>query len=409
MLVLSDLNKKNILIYGYGKTGESLKNFFIKKKIKANIKIYDDKKKLTNTYYLKNIIHYKPDFIFLSPGINIYNHKHSNFFKTNKEKIFTDLDVFSTQLHCTNKIIGVTGTNGKSSYCKLLYKILKKNKVKSVIVGNYGDPALNNIHHKNTIFIIELSSYQIDYSKIIKLNKAVILNISPDHLDRHRTLMKYIKTKLKIFDFVNYKNKKNCLINDFSSNKLYEKLSGKYLRCVRFKNNVSKKKFFLKKLLSDCGVINFNFSEKDYQLPHRNELCKKKNNLIYVNDSKSTNLASLKYSLLKYNNIILICGGLLKKGDKWDLRNERNTIIEILIIGKNTNFLINKFKKYKINHKNCKKMNIAIKYIKKKYLNNLHKDKTQFTILLSPGAASYDQYKNFESRGNQFKKLINAI
>ena len=144
-------------------------------------------------------------------------------------------------------------------------------------------------------------------------------------------------------------------------------------------------------------------------MPHRNELCKKKNNLIYVNDSKSTNLASLKYSLLKYNNIILICGGLLKKGDKWDLRNERNTIIEILIIGKNTNFLINKFKKYKINHKNCKKMNIAIKYIKKKYLNNLHKDKTQFTILLSPGAASYDQYKNFESRGNQFKKLINAI
>ena len=72
--------------------------------------------KKINKYILsiKNIIHYKPDFIFLSPGINIYNHKHSNFFKTNKEKIFTDLDVFSTQLHCTNKIIGVTGTNGKS-------------------------------------------------------------------------------------------------------------------------------------------------------------------------------------------------------------------------------------------------------------------------------------------------------
>ena len=67
MLALSDFNEKNILIYGYGKTGMSLKNFFIKKKIIANIKISDDKKKLRNTYYLKNIIHYKPDFIFLSP------------------------------------------------------------------------------------------------------------------------------------------------------------------------------------------------------------------------------------------------------------------------------------------------------------------------------------------------------
>ena len=82
-------------------------------------------------------------------------------------------------------------------FCKLLYKILKKNKVKSVIVGNYGDPALNNIHHKNTIFIILLYSYQIDYSKIIKLNKAVILNISPDHLDRHKNIDEIYKNKIK--------------------------------------------------------------------------------------------------------------------------------------------------------------------------------------------------------------------
>ena len=96
----------------------------------------------------------------------------------------------------------MTGTNGKSSFCNLLNSLIKKNKIKSRVLGNFGNPVLNENISSNEYCILELSSYQLDYSKYIKLDTACILNISTDHLDRHETMAKYKKTKLKIFNFL---------------------------------------------------------------------------------------------------------------------------------------------------------------------------------------------------------------
>ena len=138
-----------------------------------------------------------------------------NYLKKNSQRIITDLDIFYSH-YSKNKIITITGTNGKSTTAKLLNLILINHKLDARLCGNIGNPVLleKNIS-KKTIFVIEASSYQIDYSKIFKTNYAIILNISPDHLERHGSLKNYINAKFKLlksqsrkdFAYINVKDK----------------------------------------------------------------------------------------------------------------------------------------------------------------------------------------------------------
>ena len=193
------LNKK-ILIYGLGKSGLSTFKFL---KDKSDIFLYDDNITLKIPEIKKNLIHYKDilklkfDQIILSPGINIDKCKLSKYLKKNHSKIFTDLDVFSA--FYKNDCITITGTNGKSTTCQLMFEVLLNQKFNVKLVGNIGNPILSvkNVK-KNTIFVIEASSYQLEYSKIFKSKYAVILNLSPDHIERHKSLKKYIKAKFKL-------------------------------------------------------------------------------------------------------------------------------------------------------------------------------------------------------------------
>ena len=99
-----------------------------------------------------------------------------------------------------NNIIGVTGTNGKSTTCQLVYEVLRDQNFDVRLVGNIGNPILSSKNiKKKTILIIEASSYQLEYSKIFKSKFAAILNLSPDHIERHGTLNKYVKSKFKLY------------------------------------------------------------------------------------------------------------------------------------------------------------------------------------------------------------------
>ena len=194
------LNKK-ILIYGLGKSGLSAFKFL---KNKNNVFLYDDfKKKNQNTNIKKKFINYKKinklkfDYIILSPGIDINSCKLSKFLKKNHNKIYSDLDVFYS--FYKNECITITGTNGKSTTCQLLYEILLNQKYEVQLVGNIGKPILSlKKVLKKTIFVIEASSYQLEYSKIFKSKYAAILNLSPDHIERHKSLKKYIRAKFQL-------------------------------------------------------------------------------------------------------------------------------------------------------------------------------------------------------------------
>ena len=136
-------------------------------------------------------------------------------------------------------------------------------------------------------------------------------------------------------------------------------------------------------------------------LPHRYETFFKKKNITFINDSKATSLQAAKFALTNGKNIYWIVGGLPKYKDKINLKLVKNNIIKSYIIGKNTNF----FKKQligKIKFSVTKKLNNTIIKVLKDI--RLHK-KINNIVLLSPGAASFDQFKNFENRGNEFKRL----
>ena len=408
--------KKKILIYGLGKSGLSAFKFL--KKNNEIIK-HDDKIKSNNTEITK----IKFDYIILSPGIDVNKCRLSNFLKKNYKKIHTDLDIFYSHYKENNKIT-VTGTNGKSTTAKILYEVLKGQKIDARLVGNIGNPILleKNIT-KQTVFVIEASSYQLEYSKLFRSNISLILNISPDHLERHKTINNYVKAKFKIVQ--NQSNKDLAILNvnnfyikshlklkSFSSKiikidkktniTLGKKINNEYFNTDGNKENLQFV-FAVAKILKLKKNSLFKTLNKFKGLKYRQEIVYQSKKLTIINDSKATSFSSSVSLLKSLDNVYWIVGGLAKKGDKLLLAKQNSKNFKAYIFGSDKDFFINKLKKfmkyeYVLNLKNLiKKIFIDIKIDKK----STHK-----TILFSPSAASFDNFKNFEERGKYFNKLI---
>jgi UDP-N-acetylmuramoylalanine--D-glutamate ligase len=418
------INKK-ILIYGLGKSGLSAFKFL---KDKSDIFLYDDNQlKKRDKNIKKDLISYKKvlkikfDQIILSPGIDINKCKLSKFLKKNYSKIFSDLDVFYAFFK--NDCIAITGTNGKSTTSQLMYEVLLDQKLDARLVGNIGNPILSirNVK-KKTIFVIEVSSYQLEYSKIFKSKYAVILNLSPDHIERHKTLKKYIGAKFKLIKnqlngYLAFVKKDDLLINNelksnrFVSkiirvntkkiNKLLENIKNNYFASETNKENLSFVFEISKKLNLKNRLIIKTF-KKFKGLTYRQQIIYKKKYLTIINDSKSTSFSSSVGILKSNQNIYWLLGGIYKKGDKFNLSKKFYNNIKAYVYGKNKKFF-NKKLKNKIDYKNFKNLEDAVKKI---FENIQEKKLINKTILFSPCAASFDSFKNFEDRGFYFNKLI---
>jgi len=323
-------------------------------------------------------------------------------------------------------IVSITGTNGKSTTCKIIEKILKIAKYNVKTVGNIGNPILSLTKTKKKyVFILEVSSYQLQYSKLFRSKHAAILNISPDHLERHRNIRNYIKIKSRIFfgqnssdySYINLTNKySKSIINIFKTKKLKSKLIpikklGYDLLIKKINNKYFKSKgnienmafaYRIAKNLKINDKIIIKGLKKFKGLPHRQEIVFSDRNLLCINDSKATSFDACLQSLSNYNQIYWIVGGLPKHQDYFYLKNVRKKIVKAYIIGKNISFFRKQIGK-KIPFTVSKNMRNAV--------NNIYKDikpkkDLKKTILLSPAAASFDQFSNFENRGNYFKNLI---
>jgi len=421
---------QNIAVYGMGLTGQSS----VKKlrTLGAKVFCWDDNKKvrkdLKKTKFILSKFWLEKkrfDNIIISPGIDINKCNISLYLKKNSNKIITDLDLFF-EINKDIEIISITGTNGKSTTCKIIEKILKTAKYNVITAGNIGKPILSLPNTKKSkIVILEVSSYQLQYSRQFRAKHAAILNITPDHLERHKKMQNYAKIKSKIFfsqinedySYINSSDKNLKFIkNLFKHKKLKSKLIlvnksiGKFIS-KKINNNYFRSKGNIENLAFAYKIAkNFNIKNKTIikalnrfkGLSHRQEIVFSKKNILCVNDSKATSFDASLQSLSTYNKIYWILGGVPKRQDRFYLHDVKKNIIKAYIIGKNISFFKKKIRNdipflESLNMKSA--MNSIIEDLKvSKSLNG--------TILLSPAGASFDQFKNFESRGNYFKNLI---
>ena len=418
---------KKILIYGFGKSGIACFNFLKKNNICT---IFDDNKNNISAKYKKKLINIHKlsslnfDFIVLSPGIDTKKCKISHYLKKNSSKIITELDIFALSYPNINKIT-ITGTNGKSTTSKLLYEVLKNNKKDVRLTGNIGYPILMERKIKNnTIFVIEASSYQLDYSKYYRSKYSIILNLSPDHLERHGSFKNYVEAKFKIVksqsnnDITFIDNENKFLKELVKKNKIKSKIikidhfeNKKYCKQIDniYFNNSSNEKnlsfvFSIAKVLKLNLKTVINTANKFKGLDYRQQVIYKSKKLLIINDSKSTSFSSTAPLLESYENIYWILGGLAKKGDKLKLKKKYVSNIRAYVYGKDRNFLINSLP-IKIS---CMS-SATLKEVMKNLNNNIKNDNSKKVILFSPCAASFDQFKNFEQRGNFFNKIVKVM
>ncbi len=430
---------KNIVILGAGITGISCIKFFIALGIYPKLmdinfidinlipKGIDYCFGYWNKFWILNA-----DVIVISPGISISNNSLIIKVKNKGVEIINDIEIFFREIK--KPVIAVTGTNGKSTVVSLLFKICQSNNMKVSLGGNIGIPVLDLLHKNSDIYILELSSFQLEYVQSLNTLCSVILNISADHLDRYPNGMQdYIFSKWNVFSKCKY-----CIINIDDNYTIpgnyYEKNiitfginKGKY-HIGFYKNNIflskncnriiNVKNIFLQGwfnylnllvviIISDILKIKRNIMldtiQKFRGLPYRFYILGNKNGILWINDSKSTNIHStisaLKSLPYIYGRIWLLLGGDSKSVNlniflKPYLLLYRNLFI--CCFGKSKDILYNLLPHI------SKKFN----YLQEIIIYIINKVKFGDVVLFSPGCSSLDQFSNYKERGKKFEYLV---
>ena len=429
---IKNYKNKDVGILGTGLSGLAAAKVLLNSE--ANVFAFDDKKVKPSLLHKSMWLNYekwpwnKLSTLVVSPSIptkNKVKHRAIKLALKNNIEIINDIDLF-VETKPKAKIIGITGTNGKSTTVALLHHILKFNKIKCVIGGNFGFPACEIIDPgEDGVIILELSSYHLDGTKKLTLDLASIINITPDHLEYHETFQKYKDCKLKLLDFLNDNgvivfDENNKTLNKSIDIKKYKKIKFEKIRALNFKKitnhniflegehnciNASIAMSLAKNLKLNNDVIQLAINTYT-GLPHRLEPLYTSENVKIINDSKSTNGESTAAALSAFKNIFWIVGGKPKIDGIGKAKLHLDKVIEAFLIGKSMSFFLKDISKYneKIPLNKCRTLENAVNLAIKKAQSSKIKN---YVILLSPSAASFDQFENFEDRGNKFKKIIN--
>jgi len=423
---VNNFKNKKILILGLGREGKSSLSFLEKHYPNNEIAIADKlnsrksdfrefNKKYKGFYgkdYLKTIKNY--DVIIKSPGIN-----NSILKPYLKNKIITSQTEIFLEKH-RDKTIAITGTKGKGITASLLYKIIKNAGKKVELIGNMGKPALDFYDKKNCWFVFEISSHQLENLKISP-HIAVFLNIYADHLDFFKTFKRYFTAKkniatnqLKADYFVYNKNSKELgAIKTRAKRIAFNKTKNKILKKIPFKSE-----WFLEDINAAICVANLlkikenNIQKtiKNYKpFEHRLEIVGIYKGIKFINDSAATIPEATIAGLNNFDNIdTLILGGSEKMSDfenlaKEIIKKDVKTIILFPITGKKIEKEIKKQKPKKL------PKIIEVKNMKQAVMVCYKNTKKGSACLLSPACASFSIFKDYQDRGEQFKKYVKTL
>lgn len=443
------LKKQNILIVGAApRSGVSIANTLFdlgieytlsdnksKEELKESIDAL--KNKHSNFFFKNQDINILKDvtLIIISPGVPREIPLIKEAYNKNV-KVIGEIE-FAYRLIPDNKYIAITGTDGKTTTTTLTYEIIKSYK-DARLVGNVGNTFSKDVENikKNEIIILELSSFQLETIELFHPNTAAILNIAQDHLDRYSSIETYFEAKKHIYK---NQNKYDFLILNFDNiytNSIIEKIENTNVMTFSAKNKKAtiyvddedniyyknEKLFSIKKrkiigahnreniiasiLISINANIPVDIIEKIVNnfngLSHRTELVDVIKGVSYINDSKATSMTSVLNAIKSFDkNIILIMGGYYKGINFSPLSPIIKERVKCLILTGEARNIIDEMITFD-NKIIIKDFDKAFNYAKKI-------SKKGDTVLLSPGCASYDRFKNYEERGEHFKNLVKNI
>ena len=424
------LKNKKVLVYGLGKSGRAVikvlhDNF-------AYVSFYDDDIKFFDQVgFERNPYNKEYDFVVVSPGVVCKNNKLLAHFRDKNITILSELDF--GYLLCRGKIIAITGTNGKTTTCMLTHEILKNAGYETFLCGNIGLP-LSAIASKTTnksVIVCEVSSFQLECSQYFRPNIAAILNLKPDHLDRHGSFEEYKKAKAKIVENMKWKD---LLVLNFDDEQTKQMVLHKKFRyfskehikkgvsvtgdnvCVNKKPlfNISKislrgEKNLENVLASVCICSNFKVKPENYvqalknfkTASHRMEAVGTIDGVTYIDDSKATNVDSTLACLdaFKKESVILLLGGSGKDSSYDDLFTQKMNLKAAVCFGAEREKIAKSAKRAKTKTFICEKFETAVVKATKLATDG------DF-VLLSPACASFDEFENYKQRGDKFKEIV---
>ncbi|UTJ06051.1 UDP-N-acetylmuramoyl-L-alanine--D-glutamate ligase [Arcobacter roscoffensis] len=382
--------QKEIRVLGKGLTAQAIKEKF------PNALLYDE----------SDFHHYdkqSSELTVVSPGIPPHNEMIKN-----SKNIISDYDLFSESMPFS---IWISGTNGKTTTTQMCQHILKEKN--SVCGGNIGTPT-SKLPLDSAIWILETSSFTFHYTNKAKPNLYLLLPISEDHISWHGSFEEYKNAKLKPISMMG-EGEIAIIPEEYS----YIKTDAKLITyknsddlCDKFNIDKSKIKFkepfLLDALLALCSkkilfdVIDYENINTYIVDKHKVEEFKDNHNRLWIDDSKATNVDATINALRPYKEekIHLILGGDDKGADLKPLfEHIKEYNITIYAIGSNTNKLVSLSNEYNLTAYECKILENAVKLIDKS-----HNQKS--LAMLSPSAASLDQFNSYKQRGEEFKRLV---
>ncbi len=443
-----DLKNKIVSVIGLGRTGVATANFLSLRGAKVSILDRKSKEQLSelsnqllpdvDTIYNNSDPLPNSELIVISPGVDIESEFLQGFRKKGIE-IISEIELASRFNDVP--MIGITGTNGKSTCTSLIGEILQEGGNNTQVGGNLGTPFISLLGKGQADYrVLEISSFQMETTRSFHPKIAIVLNITPDHLDRHENFDQYASLKEKTFEnqnandflILNYDDPntrplgKNCpakkiyfSMKDELESGVYLKDGGVFASINDFQGEICKLNSLSRGLrwqvenvlpaVATALLLNISIEitkkvlGRFAGLEHRLEWVCNRDGVDFINDSKGTNVGSVYKSLNTFDQpIILIAGGKDKNADFSGLKKIMQEKVKHLILIGETRPKFRSVLNGSLGYEESDSLEEAVHIAK-------GKAEKGDVVLLSPACASFDMFKDYIDRGNQFKSIVNNL
>jgi UDP-N-acetylmuramoylalanine--D-glutamate ligase len=364
------------------------------------------------------------DAIVVSPGVPINRHPIADKAKAEGIPLIGDIELFAMARADLppHRVVGITGTNGKSTTTALVHHLLKSAALPVRMAGNIGLPILSQAPlSAGGVYVLELSSYQIDITHTLACEAAALINLSPDHLDRYDGYEGYMASKARLFDMQSAKQHSVFGKGDDDTARIYgEVLANRGANVVHLADGAQiqgqsdwpslQGPHNLQNVAVAIALVEtLGIKEAQWRpalasfkgLAHRMEIVATRNGVLFVNDSKATNAASTAPALAAYPRVHWIVGGLAKSDNLDECVPNFGHVVKAYTIGE-AGPLFTKLLSPHMPVETSEMMGAAV-------CSAAAQASPGDVIMLSPACASFDQFKDFEARGDAFKAIVEAL